>query len=306
MKGLEILVGTAEGLQALESSGAPEFDGHHVGAIAAAGDSLWAAVDKNTIWRRAKGEAKWTIQARLQGLTAECIAGFDGGLLVGTSEAHMLRLKDAKLERMPGFDAVRGRDAWHTPWGGPPDTRSISVAPRGEVFVNVHVGGVISSPDGGKSWIPTGMNIDTDAHQVLAHPKKRGLLFAASAIGLAVSDDSGESWEIESDGMHASYCRAVAIAGDTAIVSASRGPGGGEACLYRMAVGDDGPFEKCTNGLPDWFTGNIDTYCLDAVGSTVSCVTRNGSVYISTDAGGTWDIVDEGLPSANCVLLRRG
>jgi len=44
MKGLEILVGTAEGLQALESSGAPEFDGHHVGAIAAAGRPMTSPV----------------------------------------------------------------------------------------------------------------------------------------------------------------------------------------------------------------------------------------------------------------------
>ena len=39
------------------------------------------------------------------------------------------------------FDAIPTRSGWTTPWGGPPDTRSIAIGPAG-LFAGVHVGGV--------------------------------------------------------------------------------------------------------------------------------------------------------------------
>src|SRR2546429_115455 len=82
-----------------------------------------------------------------------------------------------------------GRDRWFTPWGGPPDTRSISEDDEA-VYVNIHVGGILRSVDCGRTWQPT-LPIERDVHKVLARP---GRLYAASARGLAVSPDSGETW----------------------------------------------------------------------------------------------------------------
>src|SRR5437763_19482 len=66
-----------------------------------------------------------------------------GGLLRGTRKARLLRIgENAAVELVGGFDRAPGRDGWYTPWGGPPDTRSIS-EDRQSVFVNVHVGGVL-------------------------------------------------------------------------------------------------------------------------------------------------------------------
>jgi hypothetical protein len=47
---------------------------------------------------------------------------------------------------------------------------------------------------------------------------------AAAAIGLCTSHDSGVTWNVEQEDLHAPYCSAVAFAGDDVLVSASVGP----------------------------------------------------------------------------------
>src|SRR5436853_425316 len=90
-------------------------------------------------------------------------------------------------------EMIDGRAAWYTPWGDPADVRSISVALDGAIYVNVHVGGVVRSRDGGRSWAPT-VDIESDVHQVLAHPSRAEVVLAAAADGFGVSRDGGASW----------------------------------------------------------------------------------------------------------------
>src|SRR5207245_2574370 len=112
------------------------------------------------------------------------------GGLVGTAAAHRCRVIGRGLEAVAGFDAAPGRDDWFTPWGGPPDTRTIS-EDADAVYVNVHVGGILRSDDAGATWSPT-IRIHADVHKVLARP---GRLYAAcGARGLAVSSDGGDTW----------------------------------------------------------------------------------------------------------------
>jgi hypothetical protein len=106
----------------------------------------------------------------------------------------------------------------------------------------------------------------TIVHRVLAHPAVPGRVFAASAVGLVMSADGGESWRILTDGLHARYLRAVAVAGETVLVSASTGPGGRRAALYRTRADGQGEFERCCQGLPEWLGDNVDTHCLAARG----------------------------------------
>src|SRR5207249_11804592 len=118
------------------------------------------------------------------------------------------------------FAQAPTRGAWYTPGGGPADVRSLSTGAGGAVYANVHVGGILRSDDGDR-WKATPLDIDSDVHQVLAHPTRPGLVFAAAAVGLVTSRDGGASWDVSDEGMHASYCRAVAIAGEVLLVSAS-------------------------------------------------------------------------------------
>jgi photosystem II stability/assembly factor-like uncharacterized protein len=63
------------------------------------------------------------------------------------------------------------------------------------------------------------------------------------------------------------------------------------------------PFERCRDGLPDWFSANINTFCLGADGDLVVIGDHDGSVYASVDAGITWETVATGLPAIRCIAL---
>ena len=207
----------------------------------------------------------------------------------------------ADLAPVESFDRIETRDGWYTPWGAPPDTRSLAAGPDGTLLVNVHVGGVWrGTADGG--WTEV-VDVDADTHQVVADAE-RGIVVAAAAIGFGRSVDGGVSWEWAADGLHATYCRAVAIAGDTTLVTASTGPGSRQGAVYRRPLHDDGPFEKCGTGLPEWFPFNLDTGQLAAAGDEVVLGTADGRVYRSADAGATWALVADDLPAVRTVSIR--
>lgn len=301
-----IHVGASDGLHTFEATSGtgfaeavePALGGRNVMALAADGSDLWAILVRREVWRASvDSRDEWSHVGELDALRANCVAATRAGVLVGTSEAHLHRVGDAGLELVDAFDHMEGRDGWYTPWGGPPDVRSI--AEDGDaVYVNVHVGGIARSTDGGGSWQPT-IDVDADVHRVWAG---RGRVLAACAIGLAVSDDRGGSWTIEADGLHSTYCRAVTVCGDAVLLSASAGPRGGRAALYRRPF-DGGPLERCREGLPEWFEGNIDSAWLDAAPDLAAFGTQDGQVFASTDEGTTWAHVAQGLPSIGAVLV---
>jgi len=282
-----ILVGTKDGLHELDAAGralAVHLAGSSVTDVVRDRDELWAIVDRRELWH-APGR-DWRHVATIDGPTGTCIAMTDA-IHVGTSEAHLLRLVDGALERVDAFDAAEGRGSWYTPWGGPPATRSMSEWGE-DVYVNVHVGGIVRTSDAGASWTPT-IDIDADVHQVAT---AEGLVLAAGAHGLSLSADRGSTWSLRDDRLERSYCRAVVVCGDRLLVSGSDGPRGGHAGVYRVDP-TSGPFERCRDGLPDWFDDNIDTYCLDSLndGSCAAFGTTDGRVYGSDDRGDTWTLL---------------
>lgn len=295
-----IVAGTAAGIDVVGDEGAEQLKGVECTALTVEGMHLWAVADGKSVLRGSVS-GPWEGVTEIREHRARCLLSRGDHVLIGTAEAHLLRLEDGTVEPVAGFDEVEGRDAWYTPWGGPPDTRSMT-SNHGTVYVNVHVGGIVRSSDGGGSWEPT-IDIDADVHQVLSHPEEPGLVLAATAWGLARSGDGGASWSFHDEGLHASYSRAVAVAGETLLVSASTGPWGGRAALYRRPLGSDEPFERCSRGLPEWFGGNIDTHCLAAAGSTVAFGTEDGDVFLSGDEGRTWERATSGLPPIRAVVL---
>ncbi len=299
--GQRFLVGTARGLYELGPQQRCHLDGHDITAVAGNGRDIWALVDGQVLWRARNGSG-WQEAGALADRRGTCLALTRSGPLIGTAGAHLLRLNDGEIESVDAFETVEGRRTWTTPWGEPPDTRSISSADNGTLYVNVHVGGIARSRDGGRSWRPT-LDIDADPHQVLAHPRQPDAVFAAAAAGLAISDDGGDSWRFETAGLHAHYLRAVAIADETVLVSASTGPGGRRSAIYGRQLGRSKPFARCRHGLPEWFGSNIDTGCLAAAGMTVLFGTDEGQVFRSRDAGAHWEAVAADLPEVRCVHI---
>src|SRR5438034_10186776 len=117
-----LLVGTEAGLYQF---GGPDHSqahlaDHAINAVAREGDGWWALTDGSRLWRSAPS-ARWEAVAEVRALRANCLCPSGSGLLVGASNARLLRLADAALEPVESFDGIEGRDEWYTPWGGPPD-----------------------------------------------------------------------------------------------------------------------------------------------------------------------------------------
>ena len=299
-----LLIGTGAGVFELTDEGPrqdPAFGARGVSALAAADGVAFAVADRRSIVRR-EPDGTWADVARSDELEFACVLPTQEGLFAGTDEAHLLRFDadDRALELVDSFDAVDGRDAWTTPWGGPPAVRSIAVDLAGRIHANVHVGGIPRSLDGGGSWEPT-IDIDADIHQVVAHPSEPDVVLAAGAVGLAVSEDGGVTWRIEQHGLDATYARAVAVASGHVLLTVSNGPRGGRAAVYRTTLEPNLHLEKCTDGLPEWFDGNIDSGWLVARDSVVAFGTGDGVIFLSDDEGERWTRAAEEVPSIRAL-----
>lgn len=257
----------------------------------ASGHDRWVASVAGTAHVSADGDRWEAVAPELdREVTTVCDAGA-GTLLLGTVGAHLFRVDaHGATTELSALRAVDTFDEWHTPWGGPPDVRSIAVTPDGAWLVNVHVGGILRSTDRGASWQPT-IDLQTDVHQVIA---TEGHAYAAlGAGGLATSDDGGATWRTGREGLATTYCRAVAVAGDRVLVSASRGPGGADAAVYTRPVGPPATLERVP--LPTDLSGNVDTGCLATRDRRAAVGTGDGRLFVSEDAGSTWVQQAEGL-----------
>jgi hypothetical protein len=282
-----IVIGTAGGLR--DADGSTAYEGRPVRVF----DHAAIVGGTQLVWR--DGDS-WEEKATARGML--CVADAPGGLLVGTEGAHLLQLSADGLARVETFEQVPGKEEWYTPWGGPPDTRSIAVTDENVLLVNVHVGGIARSGDGGRSWSPT-IDVHADVHQVVAVRGRRELALASAAVGLCRSTDGGTSWTVDDEGLHATYCRAVAVGGSSVYVSASEGPRGRRSAIYRTAL-SGGSLERVT----DWIDGNVDSGCLAARDDTVVYGTVDGTVMRSHDRGDSWSVVEKGLDTVLSVTLR--
>jgi hypothetical protein len=294
---MSIIVGTRSGL--FELGGRSWLDGREITSLAEAEEGWWALVDGWELVRVAGGDQSSI--ATIEGEVGRCLLPVGGAILVGTSNARLMVVRDGSAEPVRSFDEAEGRDGWYTPWGGPPDTRSLSAGPDGPLFANVHVGGILRAEDPAGPWTPT-IDIDADVHQVVADPRASRHVVAATALGLAESRDAGETWEFVTDGLHSSYARAVALDGDRLFLTASRGPRGGRAALYRREP-DAAAFEVCRGQLPEWFDGNIDSHCLAAGNGAVAFGTSGGEVFESEDGGVTFRVLAEDLPAVTSLII---
>jgi len=221
---------------------------------------------------------------------------------VGTDDAHILRVdpngaqQSSTQQRLTGFEAVAGRDRWYAGSAivdgkrvGPPlGIRSMAATCDGAVLLaNVHVGGVPRSTDAGLTWRPT-IDIESDVHQVCAHPTRPDIVIAAAAVGLCLSRDAGMTWTIEQRGLHAHHCSAVAFGRNDIFVSASTDPFAKEGAVYRRPIDNNGPLQPLGGGMPKWIDGKADTNCIATRDSIVAVIDWSGRLYVSHDDGAAW------------------
>lgn len=258
---------------------AEHLAGRSVTAVTATDPTAaWALVDGTDVVRVTPDGTEAV--ARLTDGRGLCIHEHRGAVFVGGKDAHLWRLEGGDLVRVASFDEAPTRDQWSTPWGGPPDVFSMA-SHDNDLYVSVHVGGILHSDDDGQTWQPT-IDLHDDVHQVVTDDA--GTVWAATGRrGLARSTDKGHTWQYFDKGLHATYLLAVAVTDAGVLVSAQSGHAGSDTAVYLLA---DDHFEPVT-GLPVPLWG-ISPRNAAASGAHAALVTDDGAVHLSDDEGRTW------------------
>ncbi len=294
-----LFAGTEKGLYHLPDPSCVLGKDASVRHVVKQGERHFAIAGEQNIYMRS--ENGWSRFTSVDGTNLTCLAPVNNTLYAGTKEAHLYAINDGTEKPVRAFEEASDRENWYTPWGGPPEVRSLSAQESDQLYVNVHVGGIL------RYDIPTDqceqiIDIDTDVHQVV-FDRASDRLFAGTARGLAVSKNEGENWNIHTVAQPGSYMRAVAVTKEYVFVTASEGPHPDRAAVLRAPVEKPGMFEKIHDGLPRWFPDNVDTHCLDADGVRVVFATKEGTIYLSENGGSDWRNVTDDLPRIHCLSI---
>lgn len=236
----------------------------------------------------------------------------EGRVFVGTNGGMLGVLSDSNgIVWNRSFCTLPSRQLWHTPWGGPPDIHSMVQSINGTLYAAVHVGGIVSSIDGGESWkqlssgfarivrdgsgsliIVDGPGLNPDVHDIACHPLEPETLLAATRDGFYVSENGGEDFEARNDGIDLNfpgamnYQRSLAIFPDRDVwlVASASGPNRGlDSRLFRTE--NRGRSWAQVNGIPK-DSDHIDTMRASFGGRAIALV--GSSIFESFDYGCTW------------------
>lgn len=301
--GSEVWLLTDKGL--LFSNGRPvpgvPFGAKPVTAGIASAGFIALLVGEREVWLRTS--TTWKMAARSD-TELYCLArSAEGRILVGTEDAQLAWVEEGCLRFLESFKTVPERALWDTPYGAPPELRSLAVGADGTIYANVHVGWIVRSMDRGESWRSLRNGLDRDVHQVTAHPTDADTVFAATAEGFHISHDHGDTFDRRPNGMPYLYQRATVCFPDRDVYLAStakhdRGAG---ARLYRSE--DEGQTWVRVRGLPETLNRNINTHQLAALsGGRGLVVARDTALFETEDYGETWREVASDLPNVNAVL----
>ncbi|MGH7476580.1 MAG: WD40/YVTN/BNR-like repeat-containing protein [Longimicrobiales bacterium] len=200
--------------------------GERVTALAASPsepDVVWAGTEPSEVWRSADGGTTWQRTRALQELPSSPTWSFPP-----RPHTHHVRW----IACDPG-DAER-------------------------LWVAVEAGALVSTRDGGQTWLDRVPDGPWDTHELAIHPERPRTLRVAAGDGYFESHDAGATWSSPEQGLDVGYLRSVAIdPGRSAVVLVSAAShahaayvaGSSDGRLYRRV--SDGPWQRVVAGWPD-------------------------------------------------------
>lgn len=260
-------------------------------------------------------------------------AGEPGLLYAGTLPGGLFRSRD----RGESWELIRS--LWDRPergkWFGGgydvPGIHSLCVDPRDcrHLLAAVSCGGVWRSRDGGNTWsqtahgmtaayMPPGAEDDPeiqDPHRMVQCPAAPDHLWAQHHNGIFHSTDGAVSWQEITTAVPSNFGFAVAVHPTEpgtawfapAVKDEMRIPVDGRLVVSRTRDGGK-TFEVFGKGLPHDFAGHlVYRHCLeiDAGGTLLAMGSTTGGLWISSDAGESWETVTQDLPPIFCVRWGR-
>ncbi len=231
-------------------------------------------------------------------VTAVAVSPADGALYAGTEPSALFVSRDggASWRELEGLRNLPSAPTWSfppRPWTSHVRAISLSHADPGLVVAGIELGGIVRSPDGGKTWQDQRPGAYADCHSLAAHPVATETLYEAGGGGFAESGDFGDSWTAADEGMGLHYAWGLAVdSEDPALVYASaasgpmqaHGPGPSGAAIYRRR--DGGRWEEVLEGLVAF------PYALAADPETPGVLYAglgDGSILRTPDSGESWD-----------------
>lgn len=280
---------------------------------AGSGGVVFALETTGRIWRTANGGIGWCemdlshVNERPTSLLA--VASTDT-VLLGTSPPAIYRCGTggSTWEEVVTLHDQPIAEGWYAPGGGHPAVRTLAVAPDDPemLYADIHVGGIVRSTDGGRTWGQAGDALEEDVHEVRTSPANPSGVYAATADGFYYSPDHAASWEARKEGLDRPYCRAVAVHSENpeiVLLSASPTPPPGwesEGKRFGLYRSEDGGvrWELVEHGLHPEANDVIDSGCVAfsrKVAGQVLCGYESGELFVSGDAGKTWQPAAENL-----------
>ena len=203
-------------------------------------------------------------------------------------------------EECTAFRDVPGADEWSFHWEGRhAHVRDLRLAPGNPdlLYAGIEVGGILRSPDGGRTWEHL-HGADTDVHKVVASPSKPSTVYAATARGPFRSDDGGDTWEDIGRGLERRHNIPIIQAPDdhnlviAGVASTARRQ---EAEVVRST--DGGRTWSKLEGLGAEDNMVIALAWDPANANHVFAGTDKGSIHMSTDRGASWSVIYDSLPT---------
>jgi photosystem II stability/assembly factor-like uncharacterized protein len=267
-------------------------------------DVVYAAT-LNGVWRTANGGESWAV--------------FSDGLQ-GPGDVRSLTLgADGQLYAGSNGYGVYVRNAFHEPgeegWRQLPALPSVEIAPQptngqsagvqttllihpddpDTIYAGRSRGGAYKTSDGGLTWHDASIGLVNDAVLGLAiHPLHTQTLYAGTAHGVARSTDAGATWHRWDNGWPAGQ----------EVGSVAFDPGNPDVLYACSSNAYGGTVMKTADGGLNWreITTGLDatqTFLRILVDrfdpATLYLATLRDGLYISRDAGETWNSWNEGL-----------
>ena len=176
----------------------------------------------------------------------------------------------------------------------------------GVVYYGHFPSGFFISEDDGHTWRDSSLGLGNDGmFSIAMHPENHRVLFAGTYNGVVKSVDRGETWEIKSTGIPSEqWPYTVAIDSDNPnIMYASTKNGQNKGFCHRNDF--CGVVVKSTDGGENWIEimnglderGEFYTLLIYPPNHNILFLSTSLGVYLSQNAGETWEAINRGLPS---------
>jgi len=251
-------------------------------------------------------------------------------LYAGAEDAALFHSTDGGVswQELSGLRKHGTGPAWQ-PGAGGMCLHSILLDPGNpeRIFIAISAAGAFRTDDGGKTWKPINRGLHSKyipdptaavghcVHHIAMHPSRPGTLFMQKHWDVMRSDDAGENWTRISGNLPTDFGFVIDVHAhepETLYVvpiksDSEHFPIDGQLRVYRSRGGGN-EWESLTKGLPKsncYVNVLRDAMAVDSLDSCgVYFGTTGGQVYVSPDAGDTWQAIVHDLPAVLSIEVQ--